>query len=59
MNIIALLSALKVINKGDQWSDEIVKQYWGTYIRIYIANPLYDGYAGILQYPVSSPLVDW
>ena len=26
---------------------------------IYIANLLYDDYAGILEYPVSSPLVDW
>ena len=50
------------------WSDdEIVKQYWGTYVRIlslyiqytYIANLLHDGYAGILECPVSLPLVDW
>ena len=26
---------------------------------IYIANLLYDNYAGILEYPVSSPLIDW
>ena len=37
--------------KGDRWSDEVVKRYWGTYVRIlslyiqcttYKANLLYN-----------------
>ena len=26
---------------------------------LYIANLLHDDYAGILEYPISLPLVDW
>ena len=28
-------------------------------IYLYIASPLYNDHGGILEYPVSSPLIDW
>ena len=58
MNISALLSTLKVNNEVMKLLKDFKVH---TYIihTIYIANLLYDNYAGILDYPVSSPLVDW
>ena len=66
MNISTMLAkCLSKRVKGDWWSDETVKRYWGTYactlslyiqyIYIYVASLLYDNYAGIHEYPVSSP----
>ena len=53
MNICTLLSALKVI-------DEVMKLLNDIEVHtINIASLLYDDYAGILEYPVSSALVDW
>ena len=62
MNISTSLSALKVINEVIKLlNDNEVHThvYIITIHTIYRANPLYDDYAGILEYPVSSPLVDW
>ena len=54
---------LKVIDKVMELLNDIEVHtdvyYHYTYsIRWYIANLLYDHYAGILEYPVSLPLVD-
>ena len=51
--------------KSDQGSDKVVKRYdieVHMYLiiihTIYICS-LYNDYASILEYPLSSPLVDW
>ena len=63
MNISASLNALKMIDEVMKLLNDIEVHYIRTYIiiihTIYKANLLYDDYAGILEYPVSSPLVDW
>ena len=58
MNISTMLGTLKVIDEVMKLLNDIEVQYIRTYIIIihtcttYIASPLYDDYAGILEYPV-------
>ena len=66
MNISTMLSpslsVLKVIDEVMKLLNDIEVHIRTSIIiihTIYIANLLYDDYAGILEYPVSSPLVDW
>ena len=60
MNISALLSALKVIDEVMKLLNDIeVRMYIIIIHTIYISNLLYDDYAGILEYSVSSAIVDW
>ena len=58
-----MLSALKVINEVMKLLNNIeVHMYIYCIIIIHticIASLLYNDYAGILEYPVSLPLVDW
>ena len=61
MNISISLSVLKVIDKGMKLLKDIKVHMYVCYHYTYniIVNLLYDDYAGILEYPVSLPLVDW
>ena len=57
-----MLNVLKVINEAMKLLLDIeVRTYIIIIIihTIYIASLLYNDYAGIFEYPVSSPLVDW
>ena len=55
MNISALLNMLKVIDEVMKLLNNIDHEV----NTINIASLLYDDYAGILEYPVSSAIVDW
>ena len=62
INISAMLSTLKVIEGVMKLINDIFR-----YIRTYVVNLhtictaslLYNDYAGILEYPLFSPLADW
>ena len=59
MNISAMLSKLKVTKEVMKLSNNIEVHTYILSLYMYIQYTLYNDYAGILQYPLSSPLVDW
>ena len=66
MNINTSLSGLKVINEMMKLLNNI-EVYTVIVIRMcsiimhttYMDTLLYDNYAGILEYPISTPIVEW
>ena len=55
MHISAMLRAFKVIEEVMKLLNDIEVH---TYV-FYLINYVYNDCAGILEYPLSSPLVDW
>ena len=62
MSISAMLRALKVIEEVMKLINNFevhMYRYYHNIHTICIVSPLYNDYAGILEYPVSPPLIDW